>query len=66
MNYRENRSIEGRLLGKQELQRYTNMGNAGADKLAKAAGAVVKIGGRVLYDRVKIDAYIDNLQRQQA
>ena len=54
-------STEGRLLGSAELQRYLNMGKASATNLAKEAGAVIKIGGRVLYDRTKIDAYLDTL-----
>ena len=67
MRLREISNTDGRLLGRQELQAYTNTGRASAEKLAAAAGAVLKIGGRTLYDRAKIDAYIDaELSRQQA
>lgn len=66
MNMRGQRSIDGRLLGRQELQAYLNMGRTGAERVAAAAGAVIKIGGRTLYDRSKIDGWIDaEYHRQQ-
>lgn len=67
MRMREHGSIDGRLLGRQELQAYLNMGRTGAERVAAAAGAVIKIGGRTLYDRSKIDGWIDaEHHRQQA
>lgn len=59
MNNRNNRSTSGRLLGKAELQAYLNLGLRSSHNFAETAGAVVRIGNRVLYDRNKIDAYID-------
>lgn len=64
---RENRNCNGRLLRMPELQEYLNMGTKGAAEFAGKAGAVFKIGNRVLYDRAKIDAYIDaKMEEQQA
>lgn len=65
MRPRITRSAEGRLLGAVELQGYISMGRNGARKLAEDAGAVVKIGNRVLFDRLKIDAYIDHIREEQ-
>ena len=49
----------GRLLGITELMRYTSLGRNSAIDLGKTSCAVVRVGGRVLYDRKKIDAWID-------
>ena len=50
----------GRLMGISELMRYTSLGrNTGMD-LGKNASAIVRIGKRVLYNRQKIDSYIDS------
>ena len=61
MNLRINSDTSGRLLGIDELQRYLNLGMASARKFGKDAGAIIHIGSRVLYDREKVDAYIDSL-----
>ena len=61
MNLRKNSDTTGRLLGNAELQRYLNLGRVSALKVAMDAGAVVRIGSRVLYDREKVDMYIDSL-----
>lgn len=61
MNLRLNSDTSGRLLGVDELQRYLNLGVAMAKKIGEESGAIVKIGKRVLYDREKVDAYIDAL-----
>lgn len=50
----------GRLMGIEELMRYTSLGRNPARNLAKSANAIVRVGTRVLYDRKKIDSYIDN------
>lgn len=50
---------EGRLLGLEELMKYTSLGKNRAADLGKSAGAVVRFGKRVLYDRRKIDFWID-------
>lgn len=62
MNLRINSDTSGRLLGIDELQRYLNLGMASARKFGKDAGAIIHIGSRVLYDREKVDAYIDSLK----
>lgn len=52
---------ESRLMDTEELRAYTNLGRNNAMKLGEDIGAKVKIGKRVLWDRVKIDRYFDEL-----
>ena len=52
--------VQPRLLGIKELQTYTGLGMNRAAELGKNAGAVRRYGRRVLYDRLKVDAYIEN------
>lgn len=54
-------SGESRLMDTDELRAYTNLGRNNAMKLGEEIGAKVKIGKRVLWDRVKIDQYFDRL-----
>lgn len=44
-----------------ELRAYTNLGRNMATKLGIEAGAKIKMGKRVLWDRVKIDQYLNEL-----
>lgn len=48
---------EPRLMDTEELRSYTNLGRNNAMKLGEEIGAKVKIGRRVLWDRVKVDQY---------
>ena len=50
----------GRLMNINDLMRYTALGRNSAMNLGKTANAIVRIGTRVLYDRKKIDSYIDS------
>lgn len=50
-----------RLMDTEELRAYTNLGRNNAMKLGEEIGAKVKIGKRVLWDRRKIDQYLDEL-----
>lgn len=50
----------GRLLGINELMSYTSLGKNNAQRLGNNANAIVRVGKRVLYDRRKIDKYIDD------
>ena len=43
-----------------DLMRYLNLGRNSSRNLGKSANAIVRIGTRVLYDRKKIDSYIDS------
>ena len=61
MKERARGDVNGRLLGIRELMEYTSLGQNTARQMGKDAGAVVKAGRRVLYDRLKIDAYIESL-----
>lgn len=52
---------ESRLMDTEELRAYTNLGRNNAMKMGEEIGAKVKIGKRVLWDKVKIDQYLNNL-----
>lgn len=54
-------SGESRLMDTEELRAYTNLGRNNAMKLGEEIGAKVKIGKRVLWDRVKLDQYLNEL-----
>lgn len=63
MNTRENisRIRESRLMDTNELRAYTSLGKTMATNLGNKAEAKVKIGKRTLWDRVKIDQYLNEL-----
>lgn len=62
MRGREKFNIENRrYMSIDELREYTGLGESTAIKVGKKAAAVIKIGARTLYDRVKIDAYMDSI-----
>ncbi|GLC82092.1 hypothetical protein [Lacrimispora brassicae] len=52
---------ESRLLDTEELRAYTNLGRNNAMKFGEEIGAKVKIGKRVLWDKVKIDQHLNEL-----
>ena len=52
---------EIRLLDTEELRAYTNLGRNNAMKFGEEIGAKVKIGKRVLWDKVKIDQHLNEL-----
>lgn len=45
----------------EELRAYTGLGRNNAMLFAEEIGAKVKVGRRVLWDRKKIDQYLDEL-----
>lgn len=45
----------------EELRAYTNLGRNKATELGNDCGAKVKLGKRVLWDRVKVDQYLNAL-----
>ena len=51
-----------RLINLKTLQTYVGLGEKRAAQLGQEAGAVVRYGTRVLYDRELIDRYIDLLR----
>ena len=53
---------ESRLMDTEELRAYTNLGRNNAMKLGEEIGAKVKIGKRVMWDKVKIDQYINDIK----
>jgi len=54
--------MQQRLLNLKTLQSYVGLGEKRAAQLGREAGAVVRYGSRVLYDRERIDQYIDQLR----
>jgi len=54
-------SSGARLLDTEELRMYVGLGRNTAIELAETAGARVAIGKRILFDRVKLDQYLDEL-----
>lgn len=54
-------SINSKLLSIEELQTYLSVGRNTAANVGKESGALRKIGRRALYDREKIDKFIDSL-----
>lgn len=62
MNLRIKQSTTaGRLMDTEELRAYTGLGRNNAMLFAEEIGAKVKVGRRVLWDRKKIDQYLDEL-----
>ena len=53
--------MESRLMDTEELRAYTNLGRNNAMKLGEQVGAKIRIGKRVLWDRKKIDQYLNAL-----
>lgn len=51
----------GRSMDINALCAYTGFGKYAARDLAERAGAVIKVGRRVVYDRARIDAYMDTM-----
>ena len=54
-------SGESRLMDTEELRAYTNLGRNSAMKLGEESGAMVRIGKRVLWDKVKLDQHLNEL-----
>ena len=44
-----------------ELRAYNNLGKNMATKLGIEAGAKIKVGRRTLWDKIKIDQYLNEL-----
>lgn len=56
---------ERRLLSRKEACNYVGLGLCGGVDFCNKAGARVKIGGRVLYDKHKLDDYINKLLKSE-
>ena len=56
--------VEKRLMDVKEAQVYTGMGRNSCRVFCEQIGAVRKIGGRVLFDRVVIDKALDQMGEQ--
>lgn len=66
MKERQNQSIvcgvnDKRLLDASEVCYYLSLGKNRGIEFAKSIGAEVKVGRRRLYDRVKLDQYLNEL-----
>lgn len=55
---------EKALLSINDLRSYLSLGRNNAQEIGRTAGAEVRLGGRVLYSRRKIDEYIETLQKE--
>lgn len=51
----------GRSMDINALCAYTGLGKYAAKQVADNAGAVIRLGRRVVYDRSRIDAYMDGM-----
>lgn len=51
-----------RYLGVRELCAYLSVGQNTAREVGEQAGARIKLGKRVLFDRVAIDRYLEGLR----
>lgn len=51
----------GRSMDINALCAYTGLGKYAAKQLADQAGAVIRMGRRVVYDRTMIDSYMDSM-----
>ena len=58
--------MQPRLIGLKALQSYVGLGEKNAARFGREAGAVVRYGTRVLYDRTEIDRYIDQVKEASA
>lgn len=56
----------GRSMDINALCAYTGFGKCAARDLAERAGAVIRFGRRVVYDRTRIDAYMDTMTTKAA
>lgn len=54
-------TIEKRLLDANEVCSYLSLGRCKGVEFAKEIGAEIKIGRRALYDKAKIDKYLNEL-----
>lgn len=52
---------ERRLLDTKEVCYYLSMGQVKGIQFAREIGAELRIGRRCLYDKAKIDRYLDNM-----
>ena len=59
-------NANSRYLGIKELCIYTSTGRATAADIGKKAGAAIRYGRRVIYDREKIDAFMQSLLETEA
>jgi len=52
---------QARYFSIEELVSYTSLGRETARRIGTESGAAIKIGRRVIYDRAKIDAYLESI-----
>lgn len=65
MSKATNRStIEPRLLSMPEAEKYVGLGHDRAREFVEKAGAVRKLGGRILIDKKVLDRFLDQMGEQ--
>lgn len=52
---------QARYLSIEELVAYTSLGRNTAREIGVKSGAAIKIGRRAIYDREKIDTYLESI-----
>lgn len=67
MNLRKNTAdiSQKRMLSEKEAQAYLGLGRTKTRELCKEINAVTHIGTRVLYDKVILDKFLDQIRGQQ-
>lgn len=55
--------MDKRMLSEKEARIYLGLGRTKTRELCKDIKAVTHIGARVLYDKMAIDAYLDNARK---
>lgn len=55
-------NVNPRFMCEEDIRAYTSLGKNKVREIGKLIGARKKIGSRVLYDRIKFDEYISNLE----
>ena len=58
-------SIQKRLLSRKEACAYVGLGLNRGVEFCNKAGARIEIGNRAMFDKVKLDEYIDSLLVEQ-
>lgn len=56
--------IEPRFLNIEQLMEYTTLGKSRAGELGRKSGAAIYVGRRVLYDKKKLDAYLESISER--
>lgn len=62
----EKSAVEKRMFSEKEARSYLGLGRNKTRDLCSEINAVIKVGGRVLYDKTIIDKFLDNARKEKA